>query len=214
MQWPKLTLSDQVSIVAAVIALTSLAVSVRSCQQTDRAMALAEREFEEARTFFWTGAVEKLQLHLMPSNPDVKPQAVEIVLPKVFDPFPSTVDDRKLTYSLEKTQHKLKELWEASVVYEGDNVFASATPPPRVIPLVVECRYVVKGQVRQDRSLYYLTFDVTMLMSPKTTPHVSLQSVEYSGLRFIRRVPDDMTAEAEVEAAWAQHVTELNQPAA
>src|SRR5688572_12686541 len=93
MKYLKLEASDYIAVAATLIALTSFAVSVRSCQQTDRAVALAEREFEEARIFFWVGIVDsETALQLNPSNADAKVQSVRATLPSIFNTGWDSVD--------------------------------------------------------------------------------------------------------------------------
>lgn len=215
MKYLKLKVSDYIALTATMIALTSFAVSVRSCQQTERAVALAEREFEESRMFFWLGIVDStMTLQLTPSNADAKIQSVSATLPYIFDTGMNAVNPRTFAVSLNNADKHLRVLLERPREFDTQDGFEVAnTARPTMIPIALESRYVVKGQSRVDRGLYHLAFEPTMFIDPRN-PSYTVKEIEYSQLRFVRNLTKDVGAATEVENAWRKHMSERTRPAA
>lgn len=210
MEFKKLIRGEYLATTAIIIALASLAVSVKSCQQTERAVTLAQLEFDEARSFFWLGTVNsELALELNPSNPDIKIQAADATVPRLFAPFPDhpslELGPVKYLISLASADAKLRDLWTKDTVFDPeDGSFRVTQSVPNAIPIAIESRYVVRGQIRADRSLYYLSYSVTALANPRATApiHYKIETVEYAQLRFIRRLSETDDATAVVQEIW------------
>ena len=206
MEIKKLIPGEYLAIAAIIVAVASLAVSVKSCQQTDRAVTLAQLEFKEARSFFWLGTVNPdLALELNPSNPDIKIQAASVTVPKLFAPFPDNTSIElgpvKYAISLTSVDGRLREMCAKDTVFE-DGMFTVSQSVPRAIPMAIESRYVARGQIRIDRSLYYLSYSVTALMDPKGPIHYKVEALEYAQLRFMRRLSETGDAALVVEEIW------------
>lgn len=176
----KLNSSDRIALAATVFALISLVVSIKSCQQADRTLVMAQRDFEGARSLIWTGEVkEKNKLCLNHSNPDAIIETVWLVFPKVYaigdlDEFgPSgELTSSNRVVPLQILHDKINaEPFPVALYKESPNSSPFSYQARSIemsVPIAIETRYIVKGEHRLDRSLYFLPYYFNFRGTPIT----------------------------------------------
>jgi hypothetical protein len=167
-----------------------------------RSFALAQLEFEEARTFYWTGTVnDSLDLELKPSNPEVKIQSAYVTLPKAFGGNGAIeLGPSKYVLSVKSVHAKLVKLQESQMVFEGGGVSMSNTIP-MAVPIGIESRYIAKGQVRAHRALYYLPYLFIATVEPDGPIHVRVTEMHFKQLQFLGRLEKE-NIHARIESIW------------
>ena len=187
----KISTSDWIASIAALSALVSIFVSVRSCQQVEKQNFLAQTQFAESRSLVWICSLDNdLNLEISPSNYDIAVETAEIVFPRAlsggdYEPL----HPPHFRMSLKNIYRRLWDSCSIAVRHVGE----SGGYLPTEIPFIIKAHYIVGDDVRFDKSLYRLSFFGELEVNATPQDKVKLQVLTLKGGHFDRRLTTEDT---------------------
>lgn len=182
------------SIIGIVIALVSLGISLKSCNQSERAVNLQEKEFYNSRSAVWTLKFTNQD------NPYLSSVSDEIKLQKAFIYFPPgfgiAAEPIKSPDYVLHTEFAEKAIKIGISQINSSDVKRKIFGPISSVPVVVESWYVAKGNSYRDIALYSLEF---------STKSVVRNTINISGLSFARRLNSNGNIRDILRQEWQRY---------
>ena len=179
---------------SAIIALIALGVSVKSCDQSNRALELSEGEFVSGRLAVWGAQinVNDDDLLLEPINSDIVLQVATVTFPPQLDLGQRAADPPKFSLSLLVLKHNLQDLTRQTIPSQQGYVVVL---PEMQVPLVIESIYIAKGNSYSDRSLYVIRY--SSFRYRDDDPYI-----KFKGLQFLWRISETEDTEELLRQKW------------
>ena len=177
-----------IEFLSLVVAAFALAVSVRGCFQSNRALEISERatrvsEEESKRSILavWKGnfSRDNETLKLLSMDQSMAIQLATIWLPPNFtwdSPRPDLVltpPDYTVSLNVVRTQLGGFLAKRGFTKQLSENRSASLDGGVEALPMVIESTYVAKGEVHTDRALYLLMFQWAPPRSTNAQPSLT-----------------------------------------
>jgi len=206
----RISKTTRIEFLSLVVAALALAVSVRGCFQSNRALEISERatrvsEEESKRSILavWKGnfSRDNETLQLLSMDQSMAIQLATVWLPPNFTwdrPRPDLVltpPDYTVPLNAMRTQLGAFLAKRGFVKQLSENHSASLNGGVEALPMVIVSTYVAKGEVHTDRALYLLMFQ----WSPPTSANAP-PSVTFTALQLEARLADQDDLEKTLEA--------------
>lgn len=188
--------SNVIAGMAVILSVIALGSSVKSCSVSERALAVAEAEYLDARALVLLGRVVEDHIDLRPIDDSFVIQGVQFKFPEEFGGAfrPAVPPDFQINVPSEL--NVLKRIIAERYSVEPGMALASLQSG---VPVLVETRAIAKGRTTFDRSLYVLVYNFVLAGDQPGNVEVKLLSFQLED-----RLSDDKNGEAELESAWAQ----------
>lgn len=166
------------SFVSALAAVLAVFISIKSCQVSNDALALASNEHIQDRTLILTANFSE--------NNDgitLKPTNAEITLLKGVVTFPPEIYAEAIPIS------SSGELWRMPVIISSlQNYVLKKVPRANgvikiqssQIPVIVESYYAAKGDTYTDKSLYFLGYDSFVYEDKYKSPPIHFRELVFA----------------------------------
>jgi hypothetical protein len=188
--------SNVIAGTAVILSVIALGSSVRSCSVSERALAVAEAEYLDARALVLLGTVVEDHIDLRPIDDSFLIQSVQFKFPKEFGGASRPAVPPSFQINVPSELNVLKRIIEENYSVEPGMALASLQSG---VPVLVETRAIAKGRATFDRSLYVLVYSFVLMAGQPGNVEVKLLSFQLED-----RLSDDRNGEAELESAWAQ----------
>lgn len=197
-----ISLGDKMSVIATVLAVASLLISIRSCQQADRSVDLADREYNAARDFSWCGKiVDTNSLQLEPWNHDAKIEELKVSFPEYYSMHSDMRfgNDDELAepfiLPLQVCRPHIIALWtngtfyrnvHASIITNKESTFYATQSAQGGIPIAIKTRYRLKGERYDTAAIYRLPYSLISYYDPATNgTRVAEHQVMFYPLQYL-----------------------------
>lgn len=198
MKLHSLSTSDFISAGAVAISVIALISSIKSCQISEKALAVSILEYNSNRSLVLQGEVQGTS-----ENIKITPHDPSFLLQNLYYQFPSEVGTKRkfvsppnYVLSLNREIDYFKK--ELAVRYR-DNSGKWIIGENARMPFLVESFSTTKGQGYRDRSIYTLNFEFQIPDDSRVAPIISI-----SGISFVERIDRNKNAEEILEKSWAE----------
>ena len=179
------------SIVSLGIAVAALATSVHSCQQSNESIAIAKADFESDRLAVWGVDIRGDSALVVSLNEGVSLLRGFVYYPPGSGVAASPIGPPDHEFSIFAAQAAIRLQIERSVSPRpGSTLYG----PVHAMPVVLQTRYVSRGEAYEDLSLYYLEFDFER--------NEQRAAVSIHGLQYGRRLPRDTDVSSLLDTEW------------
>lgn len=189
--------SNIIATIAALLALSSLAVSIRSCIVSDRTLEIARLEWASQRTMLLGATVTTdgtaLELHSL--DPSMILQQGKAIFPAEVDDqeWPILPPDHRLYVVMLRAG--LQRVLEEKVGREPGKASVSIDAN---VPVVISSLFSAKGQLYEDTSLYRIVFSFVIDGDSSAPP-----TVDFKGLIHLEHMESDRELRKGLDQFWS-----------
>lgn|GEM_PF-4552105 len=188
--------SNVIAGTAVMLSVIALGSAVKSCSVSERALAVAEAEYSDARALVLLGRAVGDRIDLRPIDDSFVIQTVQFKFPKEFGGSSRPAVPPDFQINVPSEINVLKRIIAERYSVESGMALASLQSG---VPVLVETRAIAKGKSILDKSLYVLIYNFVLVGDQPGNVEVKLLAFQLED-----RLSDDRNGEAELELAWAQ----------
>lgn len=184
---------------ALVLAIPAFVLSTLSYNTAQRALDLSEQDFRAARSLVLKGDynAESRKIRWTPLGEGITLQTCTIILPPSLTPASESAMPPNFEMKAGELEQRIQWAVDKLEKPRGPMIVSF---PDRMFPVIVESVYLAKGEVRQARSVYDITFDVTFFSDRR--PKIDLK-----GTLFVSDAPT-LPAQ-ELDSLWNQQLDKM-----
>lgn len=194
-------MSTVIAVISVLISGFALAVSIRSCKQTERSVSLQKAGFFSERLMVLTGKIadQSNNLSLCPIESDAKLLKADLYFPKAFSPRLRSAIVPDFSVTLNDVKEKLAEVI-ATNVPKKEGILVEGLEGQ--LQVIIEDYYIKKGESYSQRGIYSIIYQYSICNNV-------VQKLSLKGLVFHGRVPSDVDIYTLVDDLWESRIREM-----
>lgn len=186
------------SIVSTMLSVFAIAVSIKSCDVSERSLALSNKDYIASRSTIYKAVINDKndELFLSAIDSGIQIQYGTIYVPPQLDKTEWPISPPKFGLPLVVMRGNIEAFLDRNVTREKGYI---KVIDQTSIPLVIVSSYVSKGESYSDTSLYQLIYTGVVSDESFKSP-----SIIFDGLVFNKRLPTNTNPKEFLAELWDQ----------